>query len=81
MKYCVKKNTTIVIDGQELATYETMIKNAKNMGFTEDKVEIIAEEEFEKRLTKNIYTTKKPSEIEQLRSDIDYLFMEIGVDL
>lgn len=48
MKYCVIKNTAKVIDGSENAE-ETMLKNARNAGFTETEVEILIEEEYEAR--------------------------------
>ena len=49
MKYCVKKDTTIVIDGSENQK-EVMLQNAKSMGFTENDVEIITEEEYKTRV-------------------------------
>lgn len=45
MKYCVKKNTTVVVDGSE-NPQEAMIQNAINAGFTESEVETLTEEEY-----------------------------------
>lgn len=50
MKYCVVKNTLIVIDGSENLE-EVMYENALSAGFTEDKVEILTEEEYQLRVS------------------------------
>lgn len=46
--YCVIKNTTIVIDGSE-NTREIMLENALNAGVKESEIEILTEEEYQKR--------------------------------
>ena len=48
MKYCVIKDTVIVIDGSE-NPLDIMLQNAKNAGFNESEVEILTEEEYQKR--------------------------------
>ena len=49
MRYCVIKNTIIIIDGSKNPV-EIMLKNATNAGFSETEVEILTEEEYQIRL-------------------------------
>ena len=68
MRYCVKKDTTIVIDGSNNSD-EIMLKNASNCGFTKDEVEIITEDEFKKRLEK-VQVVKVPTEQEKINAQL-----------
>ena len=68
MKYCVKKDTVIVIDGSENSK-EIMLQNAKNMGFTENEVEIITEEEYKTR----VEISSKPTQTLTLEERITLL--------
>ena len=49
MRYCVIKNTIIIIDGSK-NPIEIILQNAENAGFTESEVEILTEEEYQIRL-------------------------------
>jgi len=48
MRYCVVKNTTIVIDGSGNHN-DIMYKNAQSSGFAKDQVEILTQEQYETR--------------------------------
>ena len=48
MKYCVVKNTTIVIDGSDNPA-EIMLQNAQSAGFTASEVEVLTGEEYQAR--------------------------------
>lgn len=48
MRYCVVKNTTVIIDGSENHD-EIMYKNAQSSGFTTDQIEILTQEQYEAR--------------------------------
>lgn len=67
MKYCVIKDTTKVIDGSENPT-EIMLQNAQNAGFTENEVEILAEEEYEARKELEPKPTELPSLEDRLQA-------------
>ena len=80
MKYCVIKDTTKVIDGSE-NPIEVMLSNAFGAGYTEDKIEILTEEEYEARKLLEPVPQKEPTLEEINRADIDYLSIMTGVDL
>lgn len=81
MKYCVKKNTSLVIDGGENSK-ENMLKNATNCGFNKDEVEIITEEEYKKRLEKNeMKVVREPTEQEKLNAQLLRQNAEIHIQL
>lgn len=80
MNYCVIKNTTTIIDGS-LNNKEIMFKNAVNAKFTEDEVEILTEEEYQKRKELEPKPIIEPTLVEENRADIDYISIMIGVDL
>lgn len=46
MRYCVIKGTTKIIDGSN-NSFEFMLQNAKNAGFSEEDIEILSEEAYE----------------------------------
>lgn len=48
MKYCVVKDTVIIIDGSENPE-EIMLQNAINAGYAEEEIEILTEEEYQAR--------------------------------
>lgn len=71
MKYCVKKGTIIVIDGQELATNGIMLKNALSNGFAENEIEIITEEKYKERVEEeNKNKVEQPTEQEKLNAQL-----------
>lgn len=65
MRYCVIKNTTIVIDGSNNST-EIMLINANNAGFTELEVEILTEEEYQERLESEPMPPETPTDAERI---------------
>lgn len=67
MRYCVIKNTTKVIDGSE-NPIEVMLQNAQNAGFTAEEVEILTEEEYEKRVKNEPKSPQKPTQEERLEA-------------
>ena len=79
MRYCVKKDSTILVDGSENSK-EIMLENALNCGFTKDEVEIITEDEFQKRLEK-VQVVKVPTEQEKLNAQLLQQNAEIKVQL
>jgi len=58
MRYCVKKDTIIVIDGSDNLD-ELMLENAIGSGFKIEEVEILKEEEYQARINQNIDLIKK----------------------
>lgn len=67
MRYCVVKNTTIVIDGSDNQA-EIMLQNALNAGFSENEVEILSEEEYQARVDAEPKPSQPPSVDERLEA-------------
>lgn len=60
MEYCVLKNTATIIDGSENPR-DIMIQNAKNLGFSENDIEILTEEEYTSRKASEPVVPQLPS--------------------
>jgi len=67
MKYCVIKNTSIIIDGSE-NTEEIMRENALNAGFSE--FEILTEEEYKERKVNEEIEPQPPTLQETLLKEV-----------
>ena len=65
MFYCVVKNTTLIIDGST-NTNEIMLQNASQAGFRESEVEILTEEEYQRRKASEPQPEPKQTLEEQL---------------
>lgn len=77
MKYCVIKDTTTVIDGSNNPV-EIMLQNAQNTGFTENEVEILAEEEYEARKELEPVPPQSKTELELLQEQNEKLKVEMA---
>lgn len=78
MKYCVIKNTTIIIDGSE-NPFTTMLENSLSAGFQESEVEILTEEEYQARKALETQPIQTPSTEERLQVAEDTLmFLLMG---
>lgn len=66
MRYAVKKNTTVIIDGSE-NPIEVMTQNFTNAGFSESEVEILTEEEYQTRKELEPVEPQPPTGMELLR--------------
>lgn len=81
MKYCVVKNTTVVIDGSS-NNDEVMIKNAIGSGYSPLEVEILTSDQYHKRESELAPAVLPKSELEILKEQmatnigaLDYILM------
>ena len=65
MRYCVIKNTTIIIDGSK-NLIEIMLQNALNSGYVEIDVEILTQEDYQIRKDLEPMTPKPITESERI---------------
>lgn len=73
MRYCVKKDSCIVIDGSN-NPQDIMIENSISAGFKVDEVEIITEEEYVKRVEVNkAEVVQQPTQQEILSKELAIL--------
>lgn len=79
MRYCVIKDTILVIDGSNNDDY-IMLGNAQNAGFSKNEVEILSEEEYMARLENEPKALQEPTSEEYLL-DLDYRLscIELGL--
>lgn len=78
MRYCVVKDTTIIVDGS-LNTDNVMLQNARTAGFTADQVEILTQAEYDERKaleSKPLPVPTAEDRIEQLENMI-LMMMEV----
>lgn len=79
MKYCVKKDTTIIIDGSDNQD-EVMLENAIVSGFKVEEVEILTEEEYKARVDNLPMPIVNPTLEERLASAEEMLSMMMEVN-
>lgn len=79
MKYCVVKNTTIVIDGSQ-NNINIMLQNALNAGFLESEIEILTEQEYEERKSLEPLPLPQPTQDDYLL-DLDFRLSMIELGL
>lgn len=80
MKYCVIKDTTIVIDGSE-NIQEIMYQNAVNAGFTESEVEILTEEEYKIRKSLEPVEPLQATDSERIKAIEEAINMLITISM
>ena len=73
MRYCVVKDTAIVIDGSENPT-EIMEQNALNAGIAD--FEILTEEEYLARKALEAEQPRKKTQLEILQETVDMLVLD-----
>ncbi|MNO44249.1 hypothetical protein D3C76_344860 [compost metagenome] len=80
MKYCVVKDTTIVIDGSNNPS-EIMIENALNAGYSPPEVEILTEDEYKFKVELQPAQQQPITEINYLL-ELDYRLslLELGLN-
>ena len=70
MKYCVKKDTTIIIDGSKNPE-EIMLENAISSGFLVEEVEILTEDEYKVRVDSLPVPITPKTDIEILQEQLE----------
>ena len=74
MKYCVVKYTVNVIDGS-INNKTIMLQNAINIGFSENEVEILTEEEYQARVELEPKPIEEPSIEERVKTTEETIMM------